>query len=335
MKSFNLSVKSKIFSIFIVVIVVSISIVGWFGFKSAKESYVRSAIAINKGETKALSNEIKGVLGTIPEDVLYNANFYALEKLLVWEDLEERKKIELWKDVYVSALKDYLYNKKLYYQVRVLDIKGNEKILLKYDENTNKIIQTKDEDLQNKAHRDYFKEAIKLKEGEFYISKMNLNVEYGQIEKPYIPVVRYATPLIDANGETKGIIVLNFSANNILNEIATAKSIDETSDVQKYYLLNEDGYYLFNGDETKRWGFQLGTEYNFEHDYKGVMQKFVDKDQLTFMQDGKIFSMHKIYPNKINNRYRFWYLVTEINQDVALLSLNHFLILVVITFIKH
>ena len=324
MLNINVSVKNKIFIIFVTVIVISISVVGWFGFISAKDSYVNSAISINKGETKALSNEIKGVLGTIPEDVVYNANFYALEKLLVWEDLEEKKKIEKWRNVYISSLKDYLYNKKLYYQVRILDTKGNEKILLKYDENTNKIIQTSEDKLQNKSHRDYFINAIKLKKGQFYISEMNLNVERGQIEKPYVPVVRYSTPLVDRNGETKGVLVLNFSANKILNEIATAKSIDKTRDVQKYYLLNEQGYYLFIGDKTKRWGFQLGTEYNFQKDYKNILENFKDKDEITFRANGKIFSMHKVYPNKLNNKYRFWYLVTTIDEKTALSSLDQF-----------
>ena len=325
MKNIRLSVKNKIFILFIVVIITSVSAVGWFGFKSAKDSYVDSAISVNKGETKALSNEIKGVLGTIPEDVIYNSNFYALEQLLVWEDLREKKKIEKWKNVYVSALKDYLHNKKLYYQVRILDTNGNEKILLKYDENTNKIIQAKDDKLQNKSHRKYFTEAIKLKKDEFYISKMNLNVERGQIEKPYVPVVRYSTPLIDANGETKGVIVLNFSANKILEKISTTKSIDKRRDVQKYYLLDEDGYYLFIDDKTKRWGFQLGTQYNFKKDYNEVFDNFIEKDEITFIKNGKIFSMHKIYPNKLNNKYRFWYLVTEIDENIALSSLDRFI----------
>ena len=319
------SIKNKIFILFITVIIISVSIVGWYGFKSAKKSYIESALSINKGETKALSNEIKGVLGTIPDDVIYNANFYALEKLLIWEDLKEKKKIEKWKNVYISALKDYILNKKLYYQIRILDIKGNEHILLKYDENTNTIIQTSKDKLQNKSNRDYFKEAIKLKKGEFYISEMTLNIENSQIEKPYVPVVRYSTPLIDANGETKGVIVLNLNANYMLEEIATAKSVDVKRDVQKYYLLNEDGYYLFIGDKTKRWGFQLGTDYNFQKDYPNTLEKFKEKNQITFIKDGRIFSMHKIYPNKIENKYRFWYLVTELDEKVALSSLDTFI----------
>lgn len=325
MLNFHLSIKNKIFILFITVIIISISAVGWFGFKSSKESYISSALLINKGETKALSNEIKGVLGTIPDDVIYNANFYALKKLLVWEDLKERKKIDQWKKQYLITLKDYIYNKKLYYQVRILDIKGNEKILLKYDENTNTIIQTPNEKLQNKSGKDYFNQALKLQKGEFYISEMNLNVEHGQIEKPYVPVVRYSTPIVDENGETKGVIVLNFNANIILEEIANTRALDNRRDVQKYYLINQNGYYLFAGDKSKRWGFQLGTDYNFKKDYKGVIENFKDRDEITLRENGKIYSMHKIYPNKTNNKYRFWYLVTVIDESVALASLNNFI----------
>jgi len=331
----KLSVKNKIFSIFIIVIIISVSAIGWFGFTSAKKSYIDSALSINDGETKALSNEIEGVLGTIPDDVIYNANFYALEKLLIWEDLKDKRKTKHWRNVYISALKDYILNKKLYYQIRILDIDGNEKILLKYDMKTNQILETPNDELQNKFHRGYFKEAMKLKKGEFYISPMTLNIENGMIEKPYVPVVRYSTPLIDENGEVKGVIVLNFNATYILDAIATAKSIDVTRDVQKYYLLNEDGYYLFIGDKTKRWGFQLGTEYNFKRDYSGIMEDFKDKDKTTFIKGDKIFSMNKIYPHKADNKFRFWYLVTSMDKDVALSSLDtfvniFFLILVIV-----
>ncbi|MEA1917034.1 MAG: hybrid sensor histidine kinase/response regulator, partial [Campylobacterota bacterium] len=322
----HFSVKNKLFFIFISVIVLSVSIIGWLGFSSAKEAYIESALTINKGETKALSNEIKGVLGTIPDDVLYNSDFYALEKLIVWEELKDRQKVKHWRNVYVSALKGYLYNKKLYYQLRILDIKGNEKILLKYNESINKIVETPLQNLKNKSHQNYFKKAINLKKGEFYISIMDLNVEDGHIEKPYIPVVRYSTPIVDENGVTQGVIVLNFNANNILKLISNTKSINETRDVQKYYLLNEDSYYLFIEDKSKRWGFQLENDHSFNKDYPNIMKKFKSKDEITFIDGSRIFSMHKIYPNKIANPYRYWYLVTVIDKNVSLQSLNSFII---------
>ncbi len=330
----NLNVKHKLFILFITVIVISVNIIGWYGFKSAKDSYINSALLINEGETHGLSNEISGLLGTIPDDVLYNANFYALEKMLIWEDLQESEKTRSWKKIYLSTLKDYLHNKKLYYQIRILDINGKEKILLKYDEKTDTVIQTSEDMLQNKAHRDYYKEAIKLKKREFYISEMNLNVEKGHIEKPHVPVVRYSTPIVDANGETKGVIVLNFSAKNILDKILESKIKAGASESQGYYLLNEDGYYLFHSDKIKRWGFQLGNEYNFKIDYKGIFDKFKDKDEANFIQDGKIYSVHKIYPYKSDNSYRYWYLITVVDESVALSSLDTFINIFLIIFIS-
>ncbi len=318
-----ISIKNKIFFLIAVVVVVTVSSVGWFGFKSARDSYVSSAISNNKGVTKALSSEIKGVLETIPADIIYNANFHALVKLLVWQDLKDQRKIELWRNIYISALKDYILNKKLYYQIRILNKNGHEELLLKYDKQTEKIIQVADDKLQDKSKRDYFKEAIKLKKGKFYISAMTLNIENGIIENPYIPVVRYSTPLINENGELKGVLVLNFNARYILDEIMKVQK--DSTDSKNYYLLNEKGYYLFNGDITKRWGFQLGHDYTFSVDYPDVLSRFKNKEDITFIEKNKIYSMHRIYPNKIESRYRFWYLVTEIDEDIALTSLDRFM----------
>jgi len=319
----KISVKNKIFSLFIIVMLFMVTAVGWFGFKSAKDSYINSALSINNGKAKAFVNEMKGLLGTISEDILYNADFYALEKLLIWEDLKDERKIRVWKNVYISSLKDYILSKKLYYQVRILDTDGNEKILLKYDKETDTIIETPSDRLQNKSQRQYFKEAMKLKKGEFYISEMSLNIENGMIEKPFVPVVRYSTPLINENREIKGVLVLNFNASYILEEIENIKRKDK--EAQHFYLLNENGYYLFAEDKEKRWGFQLGTGYNFKQDYKSIMKRFKNKEHITFIEDDKIFSMNKIYPNKIKSPYRFWYFISEIDKNVALKSLDKFM----------
>ncbi|MDQ7043014.1 MAG: ATP-binding protein, partial [Sulfurimonas sp.] len=292
---------------------------------SAKESYISAALSKNRAEIKSLSSKIEGILGTIPNDVIYNANFYALEQLFVWEDLKDKRKTQHWKNIYTSSLNDYILNKKLYYQIRILDTKGKEKIVLKYNDKKDRVIQVVKNKLQDKSRRNYFKKSLKLQKGEFYISPMSLNIENGAIEKPFIPVVRYTTPIIDANGERKGIIILNLNAEYVLNLIATAYTADETKDLQNYYLLNEESFYLFHKDKSKRWGFQLGTDYNFKNDFAQVFEQFKDKESVTFREDGRIFSMQKIYPNKSENSYRFWYLVTEVHESVALQSLETFI----------
>ncbi|MFA6136680.1 MAG: ATP-binding protein [Sulfurimonas sp.] len=323
----NFSVKNKIFILFITVIITSVAIVGWYGFKSAKKSYIDSALLINKSETVGLSNELKGILETVPNDVIYNANLYALKNLLIWKDLGEERKINDWLHLYTLSLKGYLLNKKLYYKIRFLDVNGNEKVALNYDEKENKVIQIKEESLQNKSDKDYFIEAMKLKKSEIYISELDLNTEYGKVMEPHTPVLRYSTPFIDENGEIKGVLVISLNAKKILNAVASAKAIDETKEFKKYYLVNEQGDYLYTDDEAKRWGSQLGTNYNFKNDYKDVMDEFANKDEALFVKNNKIFSMNKIYPDKKNNKVRFFYLVTELNENVALSSLDAFVMM--------
>ena len=320
----DVSIKNKIFILFIVIISISVGIVGLFGFQNAKESYMKTSISVSSKETSDLSKKIESIVKNIPNDVLYNSNFYALKKLLIWESLDEKRKINNWKKVYVSALKDYVYNKKYYYNIRVLSISGDEKISVKYNEKRDTVYQVPENALGNKATSDYFIEALNLKKGEVYISTMNLNKHNGKIEKPYIPSVRYSTPLIDDNGELKGVLVITFNAQYILNEIATTKSLDENKEIQKYYLLNKDGYYLFNQGKNKMWGFELGIDSNFKNEYIGIFDTFNHKESNTFIDDNNIYSMHKIYPDKVNNKERYWYLVTTLDKDIALSSLKDF-----------
>ena len=323
--NFSVSIKNKIFLLFLVIIFVSVSIVGFFGFQNAKESYVQSSIAKSTKETYDLSNKIEAMLTPVANDVLYNSNFYALEKLLIWESLDEKRKISNWKKIYISALKDYMYNKKFFYQIRILDIQGKEKISIKYNKKQDTVSQAPDYELSSKAKRDYFKKALLLKKGEIYISKMNLNIELGRIEKPHVPVVRFSTPLIDKNGKIQGVLVLNYDAKYILDTIAEKKLLDKMQNTQEYYLINKDGYYLFNQNKSKTWGFQLGIDANFYNEYPEIFNMFKTKESTTFITDDKIFSMHKVYPNKIENKNRYWYLVTSLDKDIALSSLSDFI----------
>jgi len=315
------SVRDKILLLFIIVMISTVSIVAWFGYKSAEESFTHSAIELNKMEVNRLAENIDSVLKYIPNDLTYNVNFYALRTLLVWESLKEQDKITDWHSIYVRSVTDYLKNKKFYYQLRILDKYGHEKIVIQYDKDTNVVKEIPYNLLQDKSHREYYLKAIHLQKGEFYISQMNLNIEHGVIERPYAPVVRFATPIIDANDEVQGVLVLNFDATSILNKIAQMK-LQKT---QQFFLLNKDGYYLYNQDKSKRWAFQLNQNYNFKNDYPDVMKMIQKvKEFETFSHNGKIFFIEKVYPAKKMDENHYWYLISVIDRDVIFSSLHTF-----------
>ena len=151
--------------------------------------------------------------------------------------------------------KAYSTTRTVYDQIRFLDLDGNEVIRVDYAPEGSYAIPP--EQLQNKSDRYYFQQAIQLEQGQIYISPADLNVENGAIELPINPVVRLATPLFDQNGVKQGIVVLNYSASDILSQIASIAG----SSYGYMFLLNSDGYWLYNSKDPYRdWAFSYDPD---------------------------------------------------------------------------
>ncbi len=144
-------------------------------------------------------------------------------------------------------------NKKNYDQLRFLDTSGNE--LARVDYKNNNAVITQKQFLQNKKSRYYFEEAMNLKRGQVYISKLDLNFENGKFEEPKKPVIRLATKIFDKNGNAKGIIIANFYAEIMLSNY---KDIAKTSHGY-VHLINNDGYWISNDENPN-------TEFAFMYD---------------------------------------------------------------------
>ena len=55
------------------------------------------------------------------------------------------------------------------------------------------------------VERYYFKETMKLEKDDLFISRIDLNIENGQIEEPFIPIIRFSSPIFCENGNKKGM----------------------------------------------------------------------------------------------------------------------------------
>lgn len=327
----NMSLYNKIFIIFTITLLISVSLIGWFGIESTTKAYVESVYELSQKNVQALNVEIEKKLEYVPKDVLYSANFYALKKFLVWNAMDEEKKAEKWKQIFSDALVDFLDTRKDYYKARIIDVDGNEMVSARYDKDTDKTVLISDSELQNKKGRDYVEKTKLLKKGEFYVSHMNLNIENGKIEKPYTPVIRFATPIIDSNNDLVGIFVTSVYADMVLNIIDTQLKLNAKKDIN-YFLIDTNGDYLYNKDKTKRWNHQLKHGFNFNKEFFNIKDKFKDKDSGIFSYKNKIYSFHKLRPIvSLPNNY--WYIVSSIDEAMALSKLDNFKIIFAIIFI--
>ncbi len=134
-----------------------------------------------------------------------------------------------------SILQSFLTSHTNYFQARLIDKRGIEKIRL--ESVGDRILEIDKSHLVNKKNLYYFQEAISLASDEVYISYLDLNVEKGQVELPFRPTIRFFTPVFRGN-EREGIIGLNLNAQSWLNSFRS----------QDIFLLNSKDQ-IFIGDE--------------------------------------------------------------------------------------
>lgn len=217
--------------------------------KLKKNEVIKNEQRIVAVEQSIISSRIDRVVS----DVLYMADNFKYNSI----DTDNFKVIE-------NEWKAFSDRRRIYDQIRYIDIEGNEKIRINYFENGSVVVG--EEQLQNKKDRYYFKDTIVLEEDQTYISKLDLNEENGKIEIPDKPMIRFSTPVFGNDDKIKGIVVLNYYAKNILREFEETAS----TSYGNMFLLNDNGYWLYNSEnKDKEWAFMYEDkkDINFKNEF--------------------------------------------------------------------
>jgi len=153
------------------------------------------------------------------------------------------------KSLFEQLLTQYEY----YFQIRLLSPEGQE--LLRTERNHSEILSLPAKKLQNKLHRYYVSDALKIEPGEVYYSHIDLNVEHNEIEIPYKPTIRIATKVVSEQGKLLGLVVLNSDLRKLIAR-TTTQTLHHT-----LYICNKDGYFLYHPNAKYTFGFQLNNDY--------------------------------------------------------------------------
>ncbi len=110
-----------------------------------------------------------------------------------------------------------------------------------------------EEELQDKSARSYFASGQELEPGEVMLTEFDLNVERGQVEEPFRPVVRLMTPVMRANGEPFGLAVVNLNLKRFFESLAGAYPREEFA----VEMVDSRGYWERATDPDLEWGEQI------------------------------------------------------------------------------
>jgi len=186
-------------------------------------------------------------------------------------------------------------------QIRYINETGYEKVRVDNKANGSGPYSFSVEDLQNKSGRYYFQETMELSQGDYYYSPTDLNVEHGEIEIPYLPVIRIAAPLFNNQSIRRGILIVNINLNYLLN------ACSESDSNRGFYIIDLEGYYIKNCEYPDRiWGQPVNlnqSEWHIQTDfpdlYEYLTENNISSEGLSYIDEG-VFS-----PKYIINRIDF------------------------------
>ncbi|MEW5814701.1 MAG: PAS domain S-box protein, partial [Spirochaetota bacterium] len=291
----------KQFILFLIPVLICVFLSFYAYFRLLAKAYISN---VKNNEQRYLDLESKLIINSFHQvlaDILYLSNV---------EDLLEINEADYDENTIRRLAKTYLaYIKResIYDQIRWLSPEGKEIIRVNFNNGHPDLIP--ENQLQDKSQRYYFKETVKLKKGEFYISPMDLNMENDKIEKPYKPMIRISTPVYNNSGKLKGVVVLNYFGNEIFKKIESVSM----HLYGKIMLLNSDGYWMYGSASENLWAFMFDDkkDLKFSRYYPAVWEKSAESKEGCVDASGGLFCYKTIYPLRDDN---LSYLLSQQNQ---------------------
>ncbi|MDI6744094.1 MAG: cache domain-containing protein [Thermodesulfovibrionales bacterium] len=287
--------RKRLFCAFFLIIFVPLPVLFAVGIKGVVPYMQKAEMDRMMRETMATVGDVQSALKGFKSDVLILSESDELKDLLETRDSAHRQKL---RNLFVSFSK----HKGIYYQIRYLDEKGRE--IVRVDDG----IPVSDDKLQDKSDRYYFRESIKFPKGSVYVSPLDLNKEWGKIEVPFMPVIRYAVTVRDKKGFRRGIVITNVDARQILQRL----QVSSATGISKTMLIDSDGFYLLHYDKKKEWGGteDLNTGENIKKDYPAdIVKRFFSRNADIMIKKATVCSYAPIFST--NSEGNGWISINE------------------------
>jgi signal transduction histidine kinase len=226
-------------------------------------------------------------LETVESDLLYLAGQSALRHYLAGEPGGQDE----LQDEYLL----FCRQRGVYDQIRYIDADGRERVRVNFNNRLPVVVP--EIELQPKADRYYFVEAMQLGRGEVFVSPFDLNVERGEIERPLKPTIRFATPVFDRHGVKRGVLVLNYLGDALLGKLAEVSSTFAGTAL----LLNRKGWFLHGPTTEHDWGFMLGHEHQFAAEYPDAWAEIETGEEGQFRANAGLFIFRVLTPRHATN----------------------------------
>lgn len=143
-----------------------------------------------------------------------------------------------------------------YFQVRLIDARQHGLERIRLDRDGPRITRVSGLDLQEKSHKLYVSQALRLAPEQIYLSKIFINREGGAHSGFERPTLIIAAPVPGRQGNIEQLAVINVDLETLFEAMRLELPVDF-----KIYLTNEWGDFLIHPDPGKTFGFERGQRF--------------------------------------------------------------------------
>ncbi|RMJ06393.1 putative diguanylate cyclase YegE [Marinobacter litoralis] len=275
-------VKSALTTGLVCVLVFTLMVYGALQYQAALQ--IDDLKVAEQAKTRMTSGLLEQVFEYTANDLLAIASLPAAVRF-------NSGRSEEWKEALQTVFRVQLAQKNDYSQLRFLDHDGTE--LVRLEKTNQRVFNRQDTAMQFKGERYYVIETAALSEGEVYVSPLDLNVENGQVEVPYKPMIRFGTRVVDEGSGKQGLVVLNMKGEALLDTFETGMAGSYPA-----FLLNDEGHIIAGPDENDEWGFMFGLPSSFARDFPEALERILTDDYGWIETSKGLFVYETVHPLK-------------------------------------
>ncbi len=253
----------------ILLVTIAVSAVGWLSYRSLEQALLPRVLDRIETHSRLVAADLESYAAGARGDIAGFRSAAALNGLIRAHlaggiDPADGVSEKTWHERIGARFAAELEAKPAYAELRIIGVDDGQREIVRADRSgpNGAVRLVPEAELQRKGDRSYFRETIKLRPGQMYVSPLNLIGDNGVIATPHVPTLRVATPVFSPDGKPFGIVIVNVDLRPAFDLVRSSMRQGE-----KVYVVNERGDYLIHPDPAREFGSQLGTPTNWQSDF--------------------------------------------------------------------
>jgi len=262
-----MSLATRLAIAMILLVAVAVSAVGWLSHYSLEQAFLPRVLDRIETQSRLLASQLELQTVGARADIATFRTRAAVRGLIdahfnEGPDSVDHLSEKTWRERLLTQLVANVGANPTYAKFRIIAADGSEYLRVDRSGPTGSVRVVPDVALQNKDERPFFQDVVKMSEDQTYVAPVDLNVDNGAIQMPYVPTLRVAAPLFGSEHRLFGIVVINVDMRQVFDRIRISNRRGES-----VYVVGRNGDYLVHPDRTREFGSQLGTPTRWQDDF--------------------------------------------------------------------